>query len=166
MSPPPMRRRSLKSRGPSGAAADVDAARIAAHAASPDRCGRAGAGDGEEEAAAAGAADAAKERAAEGEQSKERRDRLEHRGRLAALLAELRLELGAAVDDAVVSASDSRSSPAAGLGATTSSIASPGPGPGLFPTRTAATMAGWQLALCVSRALAARRACVAGCPVQ
>lgn len=105
-SPPPTRRSSLKSRGPSGAAADADAARIAAHAASPARCGRAGAGAGDDAAAAAAAAEE-EDRAADGEQSKERRDRLEQRGRLAALLAELRLELGAAVDDAVVSASDS-----------------------------------------------------------
>jgi hypothetical protein len=136
MSPPPTRRRSLKSRGPSGAAADVDAARIAAHAASPDRCGRGGgAGAGEHESAVAAA------RAAEGEQSKERRERLEHRGRLPALLAELRLELGAAVDDAV-SASDSRSSPAAAAGdAATSSIASPGGGVCcLSAARTAATI--------------------------
>jgi hypothetical protein len=137
-SPPPTRRSSLKSRGPSGAAADADAARIAAHAASPARCGRAGAGAGDDAAAAAAAAEE-EDRAADGEQSKERRDRLEQRGRLAALLAELRLELAAAVDDAVVSASDSRSSPAGGGGGVTSVTV-------LFPsagaTRTAASMAG------------------------
>jgi hypothetical protein len=111
MSPPPTRRTSLKSAGPSGvgvvAEEEAESARMAAHATSPDRCGRNGAaGLGEQEAAAAATA-------VEGEQSKERRERLEQRARLPALLAELRLELGAPVEDAV-SRSDSPSSATAG----------------------------------------------------
>ena len=76
-------------------------ARMAAQATSAERCGRtAGAtGRGEQEAVAAATA-------AVGEQSKERRERLEQRARLPALLAELSLELGAPVEDAV-SRSDS-----------------------------------------------------------
>jgi hypothetical protein len=122
MSPPPMRRTSLKSRGPSGAAEVVEAARMAAHATSLDLCGRnsTDARGGEHDVTAAATA-------ADGEQSNDRRDRLEHRARLPVLLAaELRLEFGA-----VVSASEEYLSIAAGESSTIS---------GFTGARTAATM--------------------------
>jgi hypothetical protein len=107
----------LKSAGPRAVAwEDAESARIAAQATSPDLCGRTGAtGRGEHETAAAAAT------AAVGEQSKERRERLEQRARLPALLAELRLELGAPVEDAV-SKSDSPSSATAADSVATASF--------------------------------------------
>nr|CAD1841517.1 unnamed protein product [Ananas comosus var. bracteatus] len=83
MSPLPIRRISLKSRGPR-AAAPPRRDRIAAHAGSDARCGFAPAlGVGGEGLAAAAAA---------AEASKERREKLEQRSQLPALLMELWLE--------------------------------------------------------------------------
>jgi hypothetical protein len=104
---------------------------MAAHATSPERCGRNGAaGLGEQEAAAAATA-------VEGEQSKERRERLEQRARLPALLAELRLELGAPVEDAVSRSDSPSSAPAGDIPTASFSLAGGFMRPG---ARTAATI--------------------------